>query len=226
MEGQIHRWQDRGGERIPVSWKCCSLSNLTFLHPPSAGTRPPAQFAGGLFFALGPGNFDAVPGEEAGKPAGNLPVRYSPHDPEATAEGDSRCVAGGVTQALVKLYYFHPFKPGIAKLRQSLIALVLDRRVDKQTQLRLFVNSVYLGNCRGKQIYGFSEAAQAYFGQPFSRLTRDQYLALVAMIVSPNGVNVLQHPAGNAARVRRIKHLLAGDCRPRNNGDVLYQDCR
>jgi membrane carboxypeptidase/penicillin-binding protein len=30
-----------------------------------------------------------------------------------------------ITQGLVKLYYFHPFKPGIAKLRQSLIALVL-----------------------------------------------------------------------------------------------------
>jgi hypothetical protein len=26
-------------------------------------------------------------------------------------------------------------------------------------------------------------------------------------------------------RVRPIKHLLAGDCRPRKNGDVLCQDC-
>jgi membrane peptidoglycan carboxypeptidase len=111
------------------------------------------------------------------------------------------------------------------KLRQSLIALVLDRRVDKQTQLRLFINSFILGNCQRKQIYGFSEAAQAYFGKQFSRLTRDQYLSLVAMIVSPNGDNVLTHPGENADRVRRIRHLLAGDCWPRNNGDVLYQDC-
>jgi membrane peptidoglycan carboxypeptidase len=150
------------------------------------------------------------------------PHFYTHHGVDLTTPGAGITT---ITQALVKLIYFHPFKPGVAKLRQSLIALVLDGKVDKQTQLRIFVNSVYLGNCRGKQIYGFSDAAQAYFGKRFSRLTRDEYLSLVAMIVGPNGLNVLNEPARNADRVRRIKHLLAGDCRPRKNGDVLYQDC-
>jgi hypothetical protein len=45
------------------------------------------------------------------------------------------------------------------------------------------------------------------------------------MIVGPNGLNVRTHPAANADRVRRIKHLQAGECRPRNNGDVMDQDC-
>jgi membrane carboxypeptidase/penicillin-binding protein len=163
-------------------------------------------------------------------PAGWLQALLTVEDPNFYAHNGIDLTTPGagittITQALVKLYYFDHFKPGIAKLRQSLIALVVDRRVDKQTQLRVFVNSVYLGNCRGKQIYGFSDAAQAYFGKRFSQLTRDEYLSLVAMIVSPNGDNVLKHPAQNVDRVRRIKHLLAGDCRPRNNGDVLYQDC-
>jgi membrane peptidoglycan carboxypeptidase len=163
-------------------------------------------------------------------PSGWLQALLTVEDPHFyTHDGIDLSTPGAgittITQALVKLYYFHPFKPGIAKLRQSLIALVLNHRVDKQTQLRIFVNSVYMGNWRGKQIYGLSDAAQAYFGKPFSRLTRDQYLALVAMIVGPNGFNVRTQPADNAARVLRIKRLLAGECRPRNNGDVLYQDC-
>jgi membrane carboxypeptidase/penicillin-binding protein len=163
-------------------------------------------------------------------PADRLQALLTVEDPHFYAHNGVDLTTPGagittITQALVKLYYFHPFKPGIAKLRQSLIALVLDRRVDKQTQLRIFINSVYLGNCRGKQIYGFSEAARAYFDKRFSQLTRDEYLSLVAMIVGPNGFNVVKQPARNAERVRRIKHLLAGDCRPQNNGDVLYQAC-
>jgi transglycosylase-like protein len=161
-------------------------------------------------------------------PSGWLQALLTVEDPHFyTHDGIDLSTPGitTITQALVKLYYFHPFKPGIAKLRQSLIALVLDRRVDKQTQLRIFVNSVYMGNCRGKQIYGLSDAAQAYFGKPFSRLTRDEYLSLVAMIVGPNGFNVRTQPAENAARARRIKRLLAGECRPRDNGDVLLEDC-
>src|SRR5262245_32303757 len=65
-----------------------------------------------------------------------------------------------ITQGLVKRYYFDNFKPGvIAKLKQSLIALILNRRVDKKTQLQLFVNSVYMGTIDGQDVIGLSDAA-------------------------------------------------------------------
>lgn len=131
-----------------------------------------------------------------------------------------------ITQGLVKLYYFKQFRPGIAKLRQSVIALVMNRRLSKETQLRLFINSVYMGNYQGEQIYGFQRAARAYFDKEFAGLTKDEYLSLVAMIVGPNGYNVLKQPAENAERVRRIKRLLKGECQPQGNGDVMYEGCR
>ncbi len=131
-----------------------------------------------------------------------------------------------ITQGIVKHYYFENFKPGIAKLKQSLMALVLNNRVDKKTQLRIFINTVYMGTLDGQRISGFNDAAKVYYGKKFSELTRDEYLSLVAMIVAPDGVNVQKHPAENAERMRRIERLLAGECQPAGNRDVYYEACR
>jgi hypothetical protein len=58
-----------------------------------------------------------------------------------------------ITQALVKFLYFDPFEPGFAKIEQSLIAwLVLDRHLDKQQQLALFLNQAYFGTRDGTDI--------------------------------------------------------------------------
>ena len=54
-----------------------------------------------------------------------------------------------ITQALVKVYYFEQFRPGIAKIRQSLIArFALDPLVSKEDQLRLFINNDLSGHDR------------------------------------------------------------------------------
>jgi len=131
-----------------------------------------------------------------------------------------------ITQGLVKQLYFEHFTPGLSKLKQTLIALVLDRRVDKKTQLLLFINSVYLGNVNGRDVNGFGDGAQVYFGKNFSELTRDEYLSLVAMIVAPNEYNVMKQPEQNSERVRRIKRLLAGECKPLGFRDVYYEGCK
>jgi membrane carboxypeptidase/penicillin-binding protein len=50
-----------------------------------------------------------------------------------------------ITQGLVKHLYFDQFRPGIAKIRQTLIAVyVLNPLMSKEDQLRLFINTVYL----------------------------------------------------------------------------------
>jgi len=133
-----------------------------------------------------------------------------------------------ITQGLVKMYFFDGFSPGFLrhrKIKQSLIAWVFNRRVDKQVQLHIFVNRVYLGNHNGEEVNGFQDGARSYFNKEFSELTEDEYLALVAMIVGPNEFNVATSPAKNLERVRRIKRMLAGECRPTDVGDVYYEQC-
>ena len=99
------------------------------------------------------------------------------------------------------------------------------KRVDKKTQLLLFFNNVYLGTADGKAINGFDDAAEFYFGNEFSELTEEEYIALTAMIIGPNEFNIKNNPMNNQERVRRIKRLLNGECNPRDNSDVYYDQC-
>lgn len=131
-----------------------------------------------------------------------------------------------ITQGLAKDLYFEQFRPGgLAKLRQSLLALVLNQRITKQEQLYLFINTVYLGNHEGVTVSGFVTAARVYFDREFAALTREEYLALVAMIIAPNDFNVATHPEKNAQRVHRIERLLRGECKPAGLRDVYYVNC-
>ena len=131
-----------------------------------------------------------------------------------------------ITQALVKRFYFDGFRPGFAKLEQSLIArFVLDPAMSKREQLEVHINYAYFGSARGREILGFAAAAQHYYGRPFAALSDREYLSLVAMLIAPRDLDPIRHPRENAERVRRIEALLAGRCVPRGLRDVSYQDC-
>lgn len=128
-----------------------------------------------------------------------------------------------ITQGMVKYLYFDHFQPGFAKLEQSLVAaLALNPLVDKQTQLTIFVNTCSLGTDRGKPVRGFAQAARAYFGKPFAKLSRGEYLSLVAMLIAPETFHVRERPESNARRVERIEQLLAGSYRPWGLMDLYY----
>jgi membrane peptidoglycan carboxypeptidase len=126
-----------------------------------------------------------------------------------------------ITQGMVKYLYFKNFKPGIAKLCQSLIAVfALNALVPKDSQLLIFVNTVYLGHQDGKPVRGFEQAAEVYFQKRFKQLSVDEYLSLVAMIVAPNTFHVRNHLEANALRVERIKMLLNGAYKPKGLMDL------
>ena len=134
-----------------------------------------------------------------------------------------------ITQGIVKIYFFDGFTPGFArinKVKQSLIALVFNRQVDKHTQLRIFINAVYLGTVAEQEVIGLTEGAQVYFNKEFAQLSKEEYLALIATIIAPNQFNVRTKAAANQGRVRRIKQLLNGDCKPTSVTDVYYEHCR
>ncbi|MFH1034982.1 MAG: biosynthetic peptidoglycan transglycosylase [Pseudomonadota bacterium] len=124
-----------------------------------------------------------------------------------------------ITQGLVKLLYFEKFQPGIAKIRQTLIAVyALDPMVGKDEQLGLFINLIGLG----EGVHGFAEGARHYFHKEFAELGEEQYLALVAMIVAPKTFSLSRHPERNRERVERIQRLLAGQYQPKGLCDQYY----
>ena len=128
-----------------------------------------------------------------------------------------------ISQGLVKMYYFDNFKPGVQKIKQTLIArFAFDVMTPKDTILKLFINDVYLGQHNGKEIKGFENAANAYLNKSFRNLTWDEYLGLAAMIRSPNKLHYIRDREVNQERVSRIKKLLSGEYVPSDNGDWLY----
>ena len=128
-----------------------------------------------------------------------------------------------ITQAIVKKLYFDRFKPGIAKIEQSLIArFVVNELIPKDDQLTLFINTMYFGNVDGKPIVGLESAANAYYQQPVNNLTEDQYISLIAMLAMPTTFHIIEHPEWNMERSNRIKALIAGEYKPKGLMDQFY----
>jgi len=128
-----------------------------------------------------------------------------------------------ITQSIGKKFYFDPFRPGIRKYKLVLTSvLALDRLVSKEDQLTIFLNIIGLGGGGYGDVRGFGPAAEKYFGRKFKELSRDQYLALVAMVIAPATFNVKGRPEANAERVARIKRLLAGEYNPKGLMDLYY----
>jgi membrane peptidoglycan carboxypeptidase len=127
-----------------------------------------------------------------------------------------------ITQGLVKLLYFPDgFKQGIPKVRQTLIAqYALDALVPKNDQLDLLLNMTYMGSKNGKPIYGFANAAQAYFGKDFGAISDVEFQSLVAMLIAPN--QLLPGTPAHAKRMRHIDAYLSGAYRPTSVLDVEY----
>lgn len=119
-----------------------------------------------------------------------------------------------VTQSLVKKLYFEDFRPGLAKIKQMLIArFALDTIISKKDQLTLFVNIVYMGKFKGREIVGFENASLEYFGKRFIEISDEEFLKLVAMLVAPNQFNVIDSIDQNKERVLRLKMFLDGKCK-------------
>lgn len=128
-----------------------------------------------------------------------------------------------ITQAITKKLYFDHFKPGLAKIRQSLIArFVVNDMIPKDDQLTLFINTMHFGTVDGKPITGLASAAAAYYHQSVEALTEDQYISLIAMLVAPGAFHLIDHPEWNRERTHRIKALMAGRYTPRGLMDQYY----
>lgn len=97
------------------------------------------------------------------------PGFFHHHGVDFTTPGQG---ATTLTQGLVKRLYFKRFRPGFAKIEQSLIArYALDPMVSKRDQLEIALNYASFGHVGGRDVIGFPAAAETYFHKPFGQLT-------------------------------------------------------
>lgn len=107
-----------------------------------------------------------------------------------------RIVQGGstITQQTVKNLYLGQERTLWRKIRELLMAAILDLRYSKQRILEVYLNEVYLGQRGPVAICGTQAAAQHYFGRDLKDLGPAEWAVLAGMIRNPGGYNPFVHP--------------------------------
>lgn len=124
-----------------------------------------------------------------------------------------------LTQSVCKFIYFDEFKPGLAKIEQTLLArYALNDLASKEEQITIYLNVIWFD----KGVRGFAAAARHFYGRTFAQLREDQFTSLMAMVAAPKNFNPRTHPKANAERVRRIKLVLSGRYKPQGLFDIWY----
>jgi len=98
-----------------------------------------------------------------------------------------------ITQQLAKNYFLSPERTIWRKLRELIIAVLLELKYNKDTILEIYLNEVYLGQMGSVAVNGVGEAAQFYFGKPAEELNAAESALLAAVIRGPNRYSPHRH---------------------------------
>ena len=98
-------------------------------------------------------------------------------------ENNNRLIgASTITQQLVKNLYLDSQKTIVRKMKEIIIAIKLERILDKEKILEMYLNEIYFG--RGA--YGIVAASEKYFNKRLLDLTIDEYAFLAALPKAPS----------------------------------------
>ncbi|GAB6140787.1 penicillin-binding protein 1B [Methylosoma difficile] len=97
-------------------------------------------------------------------------------------------VQGGstITQQLVKNFYLSSERKLTRKIKEALMAFILEFRYSKNEILEAYLNEIYLGQNGSNGVHGFGLASEFYFGSSLKELTLDQVSLLVALVRGPS----------------------------------------
>ncbi len=101
-------------------------------------------------------------------------------------KGTIRQGGSTLTQQLAKNYFLTPERTYRRKLRELLIALVLEYKYDKNEILEIYLNEIYWGQRGSVSINGVGEASLFYFGKPVEALSIVEAATLAGLIKAPN----------------------------------------
>lgn len=121
-----------------------------------------------------------------------------------------RTVQGGstLTQQLAKNFFLTRERSIWRKVREALMALVIDFRYSKDTILEAYLNEVYMGQDGSIGVHGVGLAARFYFHRPIEELTVAQQATLVAMIKGPSYYNPWRYPERTIKRRDLVLKLM------------------
>ncbi|GBL03704.1 penicillin-binding protein 1B [Glaciecola sp. KUL10] len=117
-----------------------------------------------------------------------------------------RTVQGGstLTQQLAKNFFLTRERSYTRKLKEALMALVIDFRYSKEEILHAYINEVFLGQNGAVAVHGFGLASHFYFNKPLPELTVPEIATLVGMVKGPS----YYHPKRQHIRAIERRNLV------------------
>ncbi len=105
-------------------------------------------------------------------------------------------VQGGstLTQQLVKNFYLTNERSWHRKLKEAIMAFLLEMHYSKQEILEAYLNEIHLGQDGDRAIHGFGLAAQFYFNRPVRELKPDQIALLIGLAKGAGYYDPRLHP--------------------------------
>lgn len=118
-------------------------------------------------------------------------------------------VQGGstITQQLVKNFYLSNRQTLTRKIKEAIMAVLLDAHYSKEAILEAYINEVYLGQDGGRAIHGFGLASYFYFSKPLQELRPHEIALLIGMVKGPSYYDPRAHPERAVARRNLVLDL-------------------
>jgi penicillin-binding protein 1A len=113
--------------------------------------------------------------------------------------------ASTITQQLVRLLFFETKKSYLRKIKEQLLALVVEKQFTKEQILETYLNHIYLG----AGIYGVEAACQRFWGKPVTACTIDEAAVLASIVRYPRKYCPLYHPESTIQRRNLILKNMA-----------------
>jgi penicillin-binding protein 1B len=214
----VRFWDEtRAARDIVVTFDARSVRSLAEARGGAVATfRLDPQLIGSFFAAHGEDRIVLTPEQVPGILQRTLKVvedrDFDGHagiDPSAIARAllanaRARAIEQGgstLTQQLVRSYFLDNRQTVARKLREALMALLLELHFDKREIMTAYANEVYLGQDGRRAVHGFGIASQFYFGKSLAELEPHEVATLVAIVRGPSYYDPRRHP--DRARQRR-----------------------
>ena len=102
-----------------------------------------------------------------------------------------RTIGGStITQQLARNFFLTSEKTFTRKIKEAFLAIRIERQLDKDKILELYLNKIFLGH----RAYGVGAAAEVYYGKSPEQLTLAQCAMIAAMPKAPSRINPITSP--------------------------------
>jgi len=113
-------------------------------------------------------------------------------------------VQGGstISMQVARSFFFNSDRTLRRKIAETVVALELEHRFNKQQIFELYANEIYLGNRGSFAIHGFGEASLAYFNKDLREVTLPEAAFLAGIIHAPNRYSSSERRPDRAVEAR------------------------